>query len=63
MLRENHFHKDQIGISSSKLTPNFKNALLLSAYFYSMVQVMQKIAIKSWSVLKLVPKVACGAFY
>ena len=34
-LRENHLQKDQNAFKSSKLTPNFQNALYLSAYFKS----------------------------
>ena len=34
-LRENHLQKDKNAFKSSKLTPNFHNALFLLAYFKS----------------------------
>ena len=34
-LKENRFQKDQITFLPLKLTPNFKNALCLTAYFKS----------------------------
>ena len=42
-LRENHLQKDQNAFKSSKLTPNFQNALFLSGYFKSVVTDTKKI--------------------
>ena len=44
-LTENHFQNDYITFWPLKLTPNFKNALFLSAYFKSVVTDRKKITI------------------
>ena len=44
-LIENHFQKDQNAFKPLKLTPNFQNALFLSAYFKSAVTVGKEMTI------------------
>ena len=63
ILRENHFQKDWVGFWPSKLTLNFKNALFLSVYFYSVVTVGKDLTIQDWSVFKTDPLVKCANFY
>ena len=42
-LRENHFQRDSVAISSQKLTLSFENALFLSTHFKIWVRVGKKI--------------------
>jgi len=44
-LRENHLQKDWNAFKSSKWTPNFQNALFLSAYFKSAMTVGKEMTI------------------